>query len=102
MVAKNSLKKSSLSEAFLLLKTPEECQRFLADLCTPQEIKAMNERWLVCQMLANDTLSYREIHQKTGISLTTIGRVARFLKTESYKGYELILKRMGFVLHKII
>ena len=30
---------STVYEAFLLLETVDECKKFLADLCTPQEMK---------------------------------------------------------------
>ena len=83
-----------LYEALLLLKNTEEMGRFFKDLCTPQEIKAICERWRVCKLLDEGTLSYREIHSETGASLATIGRVARFFKDEPHRGYELILTRM--------
>ena len=82
-----------LCEAFLLLKTKKEAYNFLKDLCTPQEIDALAERWKVCGLLNKGDLSYREIHSVTKASLTTIGRVARFLKGESYNGYRTILQR---------
>ena len=66
---------------------------FLKDLCTPQEISALQERWRVCQLLDRE-MSYRDIHQVTGASLTTVGRVARFLKNESYQGYRSVLDKM--------
>jgi TrpR-related protein YerC/YecD len=83
-----------LYEALLLIKTPEEMSKFFKDLCTPQEIKALAERWRVCKLLNQKTLSYREISSLTGASLATIGRVARFLTTEPHQGYALILKRL--------
>lgn len=83
-----------LFEALLLIKTPDEMRRFFKDLCTPQEIKALAERWRVCKLLDQKTFSYREISSLTGASLATIGRVARFLNTEPHHGYQLILKRM--------
>lgn len=83
-----------LCEALLLLQTKEEAYNFLKDLCTPQEIDALAERWRVCQMLDKGDLSYREIHSHTSASLTTIGRVARFLKEESYNGYRTILNKL--------
>lgn len=85
----------ALCDAFLLLKHREEVLHFLKDLCTPQEIHALAERWHVCQLLAQGDLSYRDIHAKTGASLTTIGRVARFLKDEPYQGYRTVLEREG-------
>lgn len=84
-----------LYEAILMLKNVEEMDRFFKDLCTPQEIKDIAERWRVCKILDQDQLSYREINALTGASLTTIGRVARFLKTEPHQGYQLVLKRMN-------
>jgi len=85
---------NDLYEAFLLLENKEDVAIFLKDLCTPQEMRALAERWQVCQLLANGDLSYRDIHSKTGASLTTIGRVARFLKEESYKGYQMVLNKL--------
>ena len=86
---------TSLYQAILQLKTPKESAAFFHDLCTPAEITAMCERWKVAQLLDQKQLSYREIHQKTKVSLATIGRVARFLTQESYKGYRLILDRLS-------
>ncbi len=84
----------ALCEAFLRLKTKEECHRFLLDLCTPAEITAFAERWKVARLLKENKLSYREIHAVTGVSVTTIGRVARFLTQEPHQGYSLVLQRL--------
>jgi len=83
----------ALCDAFLHLKSREECHRFLLDLCTPAEIKAFEERWKIARILDKGETSYREIHAATGVSLTTIGRVARFLMQEPHQGYTLVLKR---------
>ena len=83
-----------LFDAIMLLKNKDECEAFLKDLCTPQELSSLKERWKVCQLLNQRNLSYREIHQRTGTSLTTTSRVARFLKEESYGGYRLLLSRL--------
>ncbi len=83
-----------LFQALLLIKTPEEMHKFFKDLCTPQEIQAFAERWKVCKLLAEGSLSYREINDQTGVSLATIGRVARFLHTEPHRGYQLVLNRI--------
>ncbi|MCL4229872.1 TrpR like protein, YerC/YecD [Candidatus Dependentiae bacterium] len=83
-----------LFAALLSLKNIDEIERFLKDLCTPQEIKALAERWRVCRLLDLEELSYREINQLTGASVATIGRVARFLRTEPHRGYQLVLQRM--------
>jgi len=93
----NSSKESiqELFDAFLLLKNSEEVARFMKDLCTPQEIEALAERWKVCKMLQAGELSYRQISQETGAGLATITRVARFLKTEPHQGYTLLLERIA-------
>lgn len=83
----------NLYQAILLLKTPEEVHDFFKDLLTPQELGSIGERWRVCQLLYDAELSYREINRITKASLVTIGRVARFLKTEPYQGYTTILNR---------
>lgn len=85
---------SSLCQAFLLLESEQEVLNFLKDLCTPNELNALTERWLICQTLSAG-LSYREIHARTGASLTTVGRVARFLKDESYGGYANLLSKLS-------
>ena len=85
----------NLNQALLLLKNNKEVSEFLNDLCTPAELKAMNERWEVAQLLYKDEMSYREIASKLNASTTTITRVARFLTNEPYKGYQKILKRIN-------
>lgn len=82
----------ALCHAFLCIKSREEVFKFLSDLCTPKELNAMADRWRVCQLLSQDTQSYREIHALTGVSLTTIGRVARSLHDPIYQGYRNVLK----------
>lgn len=83
----------ALCKILLLLETETEAFQFLKDLCTPSELNALAERWQICQCL-NEGLSYRETQAKTGASLTTIGRVGRFMKNEPYQGYALLLKKL--------
>jgi len=85
----------NLNEIFLLLKNKNEVDDFLKDLCTPAELKALEERWAVAQLLYEDTLSYRVIAAKLKTSTTTVTRVARFLSSEPYQGYKRILKRIN-------
>jgi TrpR-related protein YerC/YecD len=81
-----------LFTAISALNTPEEAQQFFEDLCTPAELEALRDRWRVVPYL-KDNDSYRDIHAKTGVSVTTIGRVARCLLLGT-GGYELIFKRL--------
>ncbi|HCJ12256.1 MAG: transcriptional regulator [Verrucomicrobia bacterium GWF2_51_19] len=85
----------TLEQAFLTLETENEVTMFLKDLCTPAEIKAMQERWRVCQLLYEGEHSYADIHNETGVSITTVGRVARFLKDEQYGGYRAMLEKLA-------
>src|SRR5580704_19785122 len=82
-----------LCEAILHLRTLDEARRFLYDLCTPKEIHDLADRWWVARLLDEGKHSDREIHDMTGVSVTTIGRVARFLQQEDFKGYRLVLDR---------
>ena len=87
-------KLTDLYDALLLLESRQEAEIFFRDLCTPREIHDMEERWKVCQVLSHDKFSYREVQEMTGASLTTIVRVARFLKNEPYQGYIAMLKKV--------
>ena len=42
--------KSGLYQAFLQLKTPEECYRFLQDVCSYSELSAMEQRYNIAEM----------------------------------------------------
>ena len=92
--------RSSSSEARLPLRrprrgppvAPQECRSFFRDLCTPAELQALIDRWAVV-ILLREGLTYREIHDRTGVSVTTVGRVARFL-TEGFGGYRAVAKRL--------
>lgn len=42
---------SNLNDAILLLENKKEVSEFLKDLCTPAELKALEERWSVAQLL---------------------------------------------------
>jgi TrpR-related protein YerC/YecD len=82
----------ALFQAVLTLRTPEECRDFFRDLCTPAELQALADRWSVVGLL-RDGVPYREIRQLTGVSVTTIGRVARYLAAGS-GGYALAARRL--------
>ena len=83
-----------LIDALLSLESRDEAKRFLKDLCTPREMDALFERFRVCVLLDRGNLSYRDVHKKTKASLTTIGRVARFLRDERKQGYRLVFDRL--------
>lgn len=80
-----------LASALAALKSPAEVRAFLEDLCTPAELEAMADRWRVVPYLL-DGVPYREIHDHTLVSVTTIGRVARTLE-HGAGGYGAAIKR---------
>lgn len=69
----------ALAKALAALDKPDEVRAFLVDLCTPAELEAMADRWRVVPHLLKG-VPYREIHELTGVSVTTVGRVARTLE----------------------
>ena len=81
------LRVDHLCQALLTPRSPEEMRRLLRDLCTPSEIRSLAERWHVARLLDAGELSYRDIHDATGVSTTTIVRVGRFLRDEPNQGY---------------
>lgn len=83
-----------LAEALITVTTIEEANAFLADLCTPAEIRALEERWMVAQYL-DQGLPYREVARLAHASTTTVVRVARYLKEMPHQGYRLLLDRMA-------
>jgi len=88
-----ALTERHLCVALAALKTPDEVRAFLRDLCTPTEIQAMADRWAVVDHLERG-VPYREIRRRTSVSLMTIGRVARFLRSGN-GGYLTAARRLG-------
>lgn len=74
------------------IKTSQEAKDFFQDLCTPAELQAMADRWRVVEPLKAKK-SYRQIYDETGVSVTTIGRVARVILSGE-GGYNLIYNRV--------
>lgn len=83
----------ALADAFGTLTSNEERIAFLRDLCTPAELEAMVDRWRVVPLL-RDGVPYREIHERTGVSVTTTGRVARTLE-QGHGGYAVAIDRLA-------
>lgn len=92
-----ALAERNLFAAVLTLRTIDEARAFFRDLCTPAELQAMADRWAVVEHLRRG-VSYREIHDLTGVSPTTIGRVARYLG-DGHGGYALVAERVESKVH---
>lgn len=74
------------------MRSAGELRCFLEDLCTPAELEAIADRWRVVPLLL-EGIAYREIHERTGVSVTTIGRIARCLDLGA-GGYRLAAERV--------
>ena len=81
----------ALARALAALSRPDDVRAFLLDLCTPAELEAMSDRWRVVPLLLKG-VPYREIHDLTQVSVTTIGRVARTLESGA-GGYSVAMRR---------
>ena len=79
----------SLFDAILTLKTREECYKFFSDACTPKEISAIAQRFVVAKML-NEKKVYNEIVEATGASTATISRVSRAIN----EGFQTAFERL--------
>lgn len=77
-MAKNDQKERSMAlyETILKLKDIEECCSFFDDLCTPTELRSLEQRFDVAVYLQQG-LVYLDILERTGASSATISRVRR-------------------------
>ena len=82
-----------LYEALLTCETVEECQKFLEDLCTVNELRAMEQRYQVASLL-HQGMIYNDILARTGASSATISRVNRSLQYGA-DGYALAFERLN-------
>ena len=80
-----------LFETIASLRTKEEAERFLRDLCTRAELDAMAHRWQMARLL-DKGLPYLEVARRTHASTTTVTRVAQWLR-RGEGGYRLALQR---------
>ena len=81
-----------LYESLLQLNNLEECRRFMEDLCTVTELKAMRQRIEVAMYL-REGMIYQDILKHTGASSATISRVNRCLQYGA-DGYQTVLPRL--------
>ena len=85
----------ALYETILKLKDLDECCKFFDDLCTPTELRSMEQRFDVAVYLQQG-LVYLDILDKTGASSATISRVRRSMLDNSAGGVmETVIRREG-------
>ncbi len=80
-----------LASALLSIKDKPTMQNFLRDLCTLEELAEMSRRWEAVQLL-DKGLPYRDIATRTGLSTTTVSRIAHWLH-HGEGGYQAALRR---------
>ena len=85
-------KNGALYKAILTLKTEEECYAFFQDLCTVSELRAMEQRFEVAELLSQGMI-YNDILERTGASSATISRVNRCLHYGA-EGYHTVIPRL--------
>ena len=71
----------ALYETILKLKDVDECCRFFDDLCTPTELRSLEQRFDVAVYLQQG-LVYLDILDKTGASSATVSRVKRAMEID--------------------
>jgi TrpR-related protein YerC/YecD len=81
-----------LCEAILSLETVDDVYRFLEDIATIGEIRALAQRLEVAKLLS-EGFTYPQIAQQTGASTATISREKKFL-ADGADGYKLVLERL--------
>lgn len=70
--------RAELAATLAGLTDPSAVDAFLDDLCSPAELEALADRWSVVPLLAQG-MPYRRIYEVTGVSVTTVGRIAKCL-----------------------
>ncbi|MFA6132076.1 MAG: YerC/YecD family TrpR-related protein [Patescibacteria group bacterium] len=93
MNKKELQKTEDLYQAILGLDNIDEAQRFFRDLLTEQEIIEFGRRWQAAQML-EAKIPYTNIVKETGLSSTTVARVAKWLN-QGMQGYKLALAKQN-------
>ena len=81
-----------LAAAVVSLRTQDEAQRFLRDLCTLPELEALAHRWQIV-LLLDEGVPYVEIAERVPTSTATVTRVAQWLRRGT-GGYSLVLGRV--------
>jgi len=78
-------------EAIVTIKNVDECIELFDDLLSVAELRAMEQRYQVAQML-DEGMVYSAILEKTGASSATISRVNRSLQNAG-EGYRTVFAR---------
>ena len=86
-----------LVDAFVYIDSSIEAEAFLRDLLTADEIMEFSRRLEAARLLSNKT-AYNYITDKTGLSSTTIARIAKWLRGP-IGGYRTVLGKLSATMH---
>ena len=79
----------ALYETILKLRDFEECRSFFEDICSPYELRTIEQRFQLLYLLSSGR-SYSEIEAQTGASSATISRASRILNNSGCNIAEII------------
>ncbi len=78
-----------LAHTIHTIKTESDLLNFLRDLCTHEELADLSIRWQIVRLL-HQGMPYRKVAEKTGVSTTTVTRIAHWLH-HGTGGYQAVL-----------
>lgn len=84
-------KLKKLAKTLISIEKESDMQNFLRDLCTIEELDEISNRWEAVGLL-DKGIPYREVASKTGMSTTTVTRIAHWMK-HGEDGYKKALKK---------
>ena len=85
--------RSFLYRGLRSLKSEDECDKFIDDLCTKTEKNDLILRFWAASMI-KDGVKYNEIRKETGLSTATLTRINTCLKYGN-GGYYTVLRNIG-------
>jgi len=87
-IEKTEERLQELYEVFTKIKSPEEAEEFLKDLCSINELKQMAGRLYAAKLLKMGK-TYVDVTKLSSVSSVTLSRISRCLKNG--KGYNKVL-----------
>lgn len=93
MSAWKTPKLKKLTQTIRSFRDDDALLNFLRDLCTLEELAELSSRWQAVQLLQKGK-TYRAIAKETGLSTTTVTRIAHWLH-HGEGGYREALQRLS-------
>ncbi|MBT4942299.1 MAG: DNA-binding transcriptional regulator [Candidatus Magasanikbacteria bacterium] len=84
----------TLGSALARIHDEQDMLALLRDICTIEELKEIANRLFAAQLL-EEGYTYRDVAKKTGMSTTTVTRIAHWLQ-HGEGGYGVALKKISF------